>query len=271
MAKKIYTDEMKDYMKEIVPNRRMNEVTKLMNSKFGTEFTVQQLTNLKSRLKLKNGLPTKVKGENKMFSDQQEAFIHQHYKGVFNKELTDLVNKQFGTNYTTDQIKAYKARNKLDSGIGGHFVKGQVPFNKGLKQEDFMSKEAIENTKKTRFKKGQSPTNYQPIGYERVSVDGYVEVKIRDEKGVHSTKNFELKHRYIWEQEHGKIPKNHVVLFKNGNKQDIRLDNLILIDRATLLHLNKQELLTEYPELNEVAVNLVKLQLKTNRIKEESK
>jgi hypothetical protein len=39
------------------------------------------------------------------------------------------------------------------------FKKGHVPVNKGKKQTEFMTREAIERTKNTRFKKGHLPHN----------------------------------------------------------------------------------------------------------------
>lgn len=263
ITRRIYTDEMKEHMKKVVPNRRMKEVTKLMNDKFGTEFTVSQLTNLKARMRLKSGLPTNVKGQNKMFTDKQEEFIRGHVKGLLNKELTELVNKEFNTHFTVGQIRNYKARNKLSSGIKTTFKKGRAPFNKGMKQSDYMSAEAIERTKNTRFQKGQNPINWKPIGYERITRDGYTEVKVRDFKGIHSAENFELKHRILWEKHHGEIPEEHIVIFKNGDPQDIRIENLMMIPRKVALKLNQFELKSEFPEITELGVSLVKLQYKT--------
>jgi hypothetical protein len=45
------------------------------------------------------------------------------------------------------------------------FKKGHVPFNKGLKQSEWMSPEAVAKTKATRFKKGQMPPTAMPLGY----------------------------------------------------------------------------------------------------------
>lgn len=268
MPKKIYTDEMKEYLAEIVPGRRINEVTALMNQKFNTSFTETQMENLKTRLKLKNGLPTNIKGNGKITTDEQDDFIRKNYKGLFNKELTDLINKEFGTSFTIQQIMSYKSRHRLDSGIDGCFEKGHKPFNKGLKQKDYLSQESLENIKATQFKKGQKPTNWEPIGYERISKGGYIEVKVRDQKGVHSVNNFELKHRLLWEKHYGEIPEKHVILFKNGNPQDIRLDNLMMIHRKVVAQVNKQGLYSHYPELTEAGVNLIKLQFKTKELEE---
>lgn len=106
----------------------------------------------------------------------------------------------------------------------GMFLKGHVPFNKGMKQHEYMSEEVIQKTIATRFKKGQIPVNIKEIGYERISVDGYVEVK--------TEKGFVLKHRMIWEKHNGPIPKGHIVRFKNRNKLDIRIENLELVTCA---------------------------------------
>ena len=199
----------------------------------------------------------------RIFTDEIESFIHRHVKGLLNKELTELVNKELGTQFTIGQIKNYKARNKLSSGIKTTFKKGQVPFNKEMKQSEYMSAEAVERTKSTRFQKGQEPINWKPIGYERITRDGYTEVKVLDVKGVHSTKNFKLKHRVLWEKHHGEIPEEHIVIFKNGDPQDIRIENLMMIPRKVALKLNQFELRSEYPEITEVGVSLVELQYKT--------
>lgn len=109
------------------------------------------------------------------------------------------------------------------------FKKGQTPPNKGKKLSEFMSEEAIEKTKATRFRKGRVPHNHKPIGYERINRDGYIEVKVRDEK---HTRNFELKHRFIWEKHFGPIPESHNIQFKDGNRQNCKIENLYIISRA---------------------------------------
>lgn len=74
----------------------------------------------------------------------------------------------------------------------GFFPKGHQPTNKGRKQTEYMSDAQIEKTKATRFKKGCIPKNHKEVGYERITRDGYIEVKTA-EPNV-----FELKHRLVW-------------------------------------------------------------------------
>lgn len=140
---------------------------------------------------------------------------------------TSEVAKMLGL--TTKQILCRARRLKLHKspevfkGIreNGMFLKGHVPFNKGKKQHEFMSEEVIQKTIATRFKKGQIPVNVKNVGYERITRDGYVEIK--------TEKGFVLKHRMLWEKYYGTIPKRHVIRFKNGNKQDVRIENLELV------------------------------------------
>lgn len=140
---------------------------------------------------------------------------------------TSEVAKMLGL--TTKQILCRARRLKLHKspevvkGIreNGMFLKGHVPFNKGMKQHEFMSEEVIQKTIATRFKKGQIPVNVKNVGYERITRDGYVEIK--------TEKGFVLKHRMLWEKYYGTIPKRHVIRFKNGNKQDVRIENLELV------------------------------------------
>lgn len=43
---------------------------------------------------------------------------------------------------------------------------------------------------------------------------------------------WKLKHRIIWEQVNGAIPKGHNVQFRNHNSLDCRIENLYLISKA---------------------------------------
>ena len=103
--------------------------------------------------------------------------------------------------------------------------KGSIPVNKGKKQTEFMTEKGIEKSKATRFRKGQTAINHKPVGYERINVEGYVEVKV-SEPNI-----FKLKHRVIWEQIHGEIPKGHNVQFRDGNRKNFEINNLYLISR----------------------------------------
>lgn len=132
------------------------------------------------------------------------------------------------------QIKKF-----IEGGKNSRFKRGRTPENKGRKQKEYMSQEAINRTKATRFQKGNRPVNWKPVGSTRINVDGYVEVKVKEPR------TWELQHRVLWEEYHGKIPKAHAVVFKNNNSLDIRIENLELITLAENMARNS---IQTYPE-----------------------
>lgn len=108
----------------------------------------------------------------------------------------------------------------------GFFPKGHKPANKGLKQKEYMSETQIEKTKRTRFKKGHVPKNHKPVGYERINKDGYIEVKTA-EPNV-----FVSKHRLLWIEHNGEIPSGYNIQFRDGNKLNVSIDNLVLVSKS---------------------------------------
>ena len=120
-----------------------------------------------------------------------------------------------------NQRAGYEA-SKSPASIESRFPKGHNPVNKGKR----VSQETYAKIQPTMFKKGQNPVNHRDVGSERVNVDGYIEIKVAEPN------RWRLKHRVIWEQVNGAIPKGFNVQFKNHNRQDCRLDNLYLISKA---------------------------------------
>lgn len=60
-----------------------------------------------------------------------------------------------------------------------------------------------------------------------------------------SRANWEFLHTALWRQHHGAIPRGHAVVFRNGDKTDIRIDNLELVTRTELMRRNSYH--TNYP------------------------
>ena len=120
-----------------------------------------------------------------------------------------------------NQRAGYEA-SKSPASIAARFKNGSVPLNKGKK----VSPEIYAKMQPTMFKKGQTPVNHRNVGSERVNVDGYIEIKVAEPN------RWRLKHRVIWEQVNGAIPKGFNVQFKNHNRQDCRIENLYLISKA---------------------------------------
>lgn len=97
--------------------------------------------------------------------------------------------------------------------------------------------------RETQFKKGNKPQTWVPIGSERTTVDGYVEVKIAD-TGC-TRRDFVGVHRLVWELHHGAIPEKHHVVFKDGNKQNTAPENLEAVSQPDMMCRNS---LHRYPK-----------------------
>lgn len=137
-------------------------------------------------------------------------------------------------------------------GNSGSFKKAHVPWNKGLK--------GCFGARKTSFKKGHLPPNTRKMYSERLSKEGYIEIKVGINKWI-------SKHRYIWEQYHQKeVPKGKVVIFLDGNNRNFEIENLKLISRGALLILNNRykhitkdrELMNSCVDLSELIISLKK-------------
>ena len=124
----------------------------------------------------------------------------------------------------------------------------------------------------TQYKKGNLPHNTKPIGYERISKEGYIEVKIAMRRSDTGNKNnFVAKHRLIWEQANGPIPKDCKVIFLDGNKRNFALENLALVTNAENLELTRNGLRSENLSLAETGLLVAKSIVKTREAKKRKK
>lgn len=113
---------------------------------------------------------------------------------------------------------------------------GAIPFNKGKKQDEWVGEDSLKRMKAGRFQKGHKPSHaaktlqisklyFKPDGKHYLYI--YLGVK----------KRMPLQ-RYLWEQDHGPVPKGHKITFKDGNTLNCNLDNLELISNAALMARN---------------------------------
>ena len=187
------------------------------------------------------------------YTHEQKEFIIKNNYMKSSKELADMFNNKFNTNLSYRQIEYYRRNHHLISGLTGRFEKGHTSWNKGTK--------GLTHANKTSFKKGNIPQNHKPVGYERINVDGYVEIKVA-EPNV-----FKLKHRVIYENIYGKIPDNHNVVFADGNKLNLDPDNLIIVSKSEMLIMNNNKLFMNERELTKTGSIIAKVIDKTNKIK----
>lgn len=185
------------------------------------------------------------------------CYIRENAKGKTNLEMTEMVNQKFNSDFSVTQIKSAKSRNKISSGLTGCFEKGHSTWNKGKKGY------FAPGTEKTRFQKGHKNANTREVGSERITKDGYIEVKVA-EPNV-----WRLKHAVVFERENGKIPKNCSILFLDGDKKNTDISNLKIVLKSELLIMNRQHMLSDDAKINDSVSNLAKLIDKTNKVKKQ--
>ena len=176
------------------------------------------------------------------FTEYEDLFIEEHYLTMPVKTIAHRLGRS-GTGIQ-GRLKAMGLeipREVIQQRIkNSQYKKGSIPANKGKKQSEFMTAEAIERTKATRYKKGNEPHNtlydgcivwhkYHP---DKNTVEGYYFVRI-------SLSKWDLLQRHIWKLVNGPIPKGHNIQFKDGNTRNCVIENLYMVDRKNQLVHNK--------------------------------
>lgn len=200
---------------------------------------------------------------NRKYTDEHIEFIAKNIPGRPFTELTGIFNNRFGMALKVSAMIALAARHGLHNGrntrfdnwlapagVKYRFPKGHVPANKGKKGISYPGMKA------TQFKKGHKPWNYKPVGTERINTDGYVDVKIADPN------KWKAKHVLIWEEANGPVPRGYVLIFADGNKLNVALDNLLLVSRKQLAIINKCGLISGDAELTKAGVVVADVLLK---------
>ena len=173
------------------------------------------------------------RGHGLPYSPRELAWIKRH-RSLPRREAHALFCRTFSRpDVSLDHIKALCHRKGWMTGRTGCFSKGCTPANLGKKMPYHA------NSAKTQFKKGGVPHNTKYLGHERVSVDGYVEISIAETNPYTSYgRRYVLKHRFLWEQQHGRVPDGHVLKSLDGNRLNTDPSNWTIIPRALLPLLN---------------------------------
>lgn len=183
------------------------------------------------------------------WTEEEYAYLKEVVPGHTRIEILALMNERFDNQFTLGQVVGAMKRRKLKNGFSGRFEKGYTSTLKGTK--------GVLKAHSGSFQKGKSPINRRPVGSERFNTYGYCEIKVA-EPNV-----WRHKHRVIWEQHHGPLPKGHMVIFANGDRTDISIENLILVDRKTLITMNREKLIMPDAELTKAGVTIAKVISKT--------
>ena len=147
----------------------------------------------------------------------------------------------------------------LIKGAEFRFLKGQKPFNKGMKWSDYLTPEQQQLSRNTTYKKGHLPHNTRADGDISLRRDkgGYDYLHIRT-----SLAKWELLHVHNWKKAFGEIPAGYIVAFKTTDRANCEVENLELITRKESMLKNT---IQHYPEeLRNTMKTLKKLKRQIN-------
>lgn len=181
---------------------------------------------------------------------KKAAELYKKYPG---KTCAEMMGVSFNS------FKAMVKNHNILSGRDGRFQKGYDPPNKGKT----ISKENYDLIKPTMFKKGHRPSNSLPVGSETINSTGYVVVKVA-EPNV-----WGFKHRLVYEEAYGPLKPSEVVYILNGDKTDLRPDNLIKVTRSELARINQFHLHSDDTDIGRAKVYLAKIKAAQGRSKDE--
>lgn len=171
----------------------------------------------------------------KKYSDTETHLIAEELDrtvcSVFNQ-----VNK-LGLKKSNAYFQRTRSKTLIEAGKKSRFKKGNVPFNKGVPFNPGG------RSAETRFKKGQKPHTWYPLGTERMNKDGNIERKVAD-TGV---RNVDWKTLAVieWEKLNGPVPDDMIIVHANHDRADFSAENLIAVTRSQNMRRNS---LHNYPK-----------------------
>lgn len=235
MPKTVITPEIENYIRENYLIMSSRIMSKHLGCSRSAILRYMKINNLKvPKHIVKKWRVESLRGRTS-FTKEEDEFIKNNYLKYPVKSLADKMNRSFTG--IEGRLKAMSLKipkelikqRKKDS----QYKKGNVPMNKGKKQTEYMSKEAIEKTKATRFKKGDIPAN-------AFDEDGIITIRY-DHKNRSNRKykwirvslgEWEPLHKHNWEKENGPVPKGHCLWFIDGDSMNCEPENIELIIRA---------------------------------------
>ena len=154
-----------------------------------------------------------------------------------------------------ERIRSYYKNHRLKCGVDTRFQKG-VRVSNGCRNGIWFP-----GCEKHWFKKGQKPASWVPVGTERIRKNGYIWVKIAEPK------TWRMKQSVVWEAANGPVPKGHRLLFRDGNKLNCDLSNLMLLPDKARAVLNQSGLANVGEECIDTAIKLAEMKMAINNAK----
>lgn len=267
-----YPDEIEDFVREHSKKLRDDDLAELVNKTFGTSFTKGSIKAYRGNHGIRNGKKQWTSEEywkyQKRYPRGMYEFVRDSSWGVSSKAMAAMVNEKFGTSFTATMMKQFRQRHGIKSGVTGWYQKGHPPGTKGKTQWEICKgdPDKLARIKATQYKKGDRPVNEMQVGAIVRNTDGYLLKKISMQGGIWD--RWKPLHRLVWEEANGPIPEGYVVTFRDNDRMNCSLDNLMLITRGENAAMNRMHLKFSNPEATDAGLSVVRL---NNAVKKKRK
>jgi hypothetical protein len=228
-----YTDEQVEWLFEnCLSYTSYRTLTKDFNYRFGTDKSVQAIQQYVTKV-FKVHLKTKKLLEH--FTEEQEKWLIDNFRQFSTyKDLTDEFNRIFLRDKTVSAI-----RDKCNKQFGLIGMNNSGQFKMGNNKEQC------------------------PIGTIRNGGNGYIYIKVKDAKGSYIS-GYEKPYwlpiqEKIWIDHYGEIPEGKMVMFLDGNRDNLDIDNLYCIDRKISAIMASNKWFTESREHTLTAIKWCEL------------
>ena len=192
-----FTEEEKEWLKNNNYHHNRKELVKLFNEKFGKNKTSGSM-----HWALHEYCDNSYYDEKFKYTKEEDDWLIENYHKYTNKFLTIEFNKIF--------------RKKTQEALITHCNR-ELNLNTPILVYD----------NKIGYKNG----NEKELGYISKSSQYYF-IKVKNDAKA-GKGNFIQKHRYIWEQYHGrKVPEGHMITFLDGNTENFDINNLVCLSAS---------------------------------------
>lgn len=216
------------------------EMCDFMNRRLGTNINRQNVVNFYR----KNHLPRKKPKNKGLFNAEQIAYLNKIIPEFRSNEVAALMNEKYGMDLTSESIRHWKKSHRSSQGYTATYRRQGDPRNYAGRE-------------KGRFLKGHEGEGKFPVHTVRKLQEGYWVIKAE-------TGEWQLLHRWLWEQINGPIPEGMLCIVIDGNWSNIVIDNLRLVSKSEMMY-TRHIGLTDDPEINQAVFQLASLKAKINK------
>ena len=247
-----WTKQMREFARAAASeDLRIVDLRDLVNSRFGKSLTYQQMKTFVYRYGLQFKRNTR---HNILLTDEQAEYLIRIIPGRPTAAVTDMMNYKYGLSLTPAQIRGWKKNHHVPSGYDTRYRSGEPSWITGKKFPG--------RTNSGCWTSGHVSDNALPIGSIRKR-GGYWAKKVQN--GCLND-NWAMLHRLIWEEVHGPVPEDHVILFVDGNHDNLDPENLECVPKTVACMANmKYGMVKDEAEINRAILNVSALRVEIGK------